>query len=393
MALCPDPVSSPPLAKGDGLHQQVLGSFPLCEVTEEDLFQNPHFCRLLSSLSQRIDSTGLTASLKRELEKVGSELSLQQQTVFVLRNCFSPRGGQAEREMQAQKLGWLRSESLHRLLQEMLQDYSGRKHHSQIPPEDGKFYGTLEQCLLVAQCARQLDPSPTTAQDQPQLLGLSSQLVLDLFPSEQDVKRMKQRLLGLLEETLQKKCQTILAYYQPDWEGESAGLKMAKLSQLPDLLESERKRLESERQKAKENAIQLQSLTHSYLTELLGCIQILQSLILDHRLKAQNELDRKKTQYLEAKCEIIIHKIRMEMLQVQLDSYAPQKIAVHRKIREMLESELQSEQSEKQSAEMMLSSFEILGQDFETLVKEYSRLRQEIDNKKWALQEFSQHSH
>nr|XP_006640786.1 PREDICTED: HAUS augmin-like complex subunit 4 isoform X2 [Lepisosteus oculatus] len=368
MALCPDPVSSPPLAKGDGLHQQVLGSFPLCEVTEEDLFQNPHFCRLLSSLSQRIDSTGLTASLKRELEK-------------------------AEREMQAQKLGWLRSESLHRLLQEMLQDYSGRKHHSQIPPEDGKFYGTLEQCLLVAQCARQLDPSPTTAQDQPQLLGLSSQLVLDLFPSEQDVKRMKQRLLGLLEETLQKKCQTILAYYQPDWEGESAGLKMAKLSQLPDLLESERKRLESERQKAKENAIQLQSLTHSYLTELLGCIQILQSLILDHRLKAQNELDRKKTQYLEAKCEIIIHKIRMEMLQVQLDSYAPQKIAVHRKIREMLESELQSEQSEKQSAEMMLSSFEILGQDFETLVKEYSRLRQEIDNKKWALQEFSQHSH
>ncbi|MGH0166294.1 UNVERIFIED_CONTAM: hypothetical protein FKN15_050339, partial [Acipenser sinensis] len=174
------------------------------------------------------------------------------------------------------------------------------------------FYETLEQCLLVTQCVRELDPSSTTAEDKPQLLGLSKQNVLDRMPPDQ---------------------------------------------------------------------------------ELLGCIQILQSLILDHRLRAQNDLDRKKTQYMEAKCQIIILKIRMEMLQVQLDTYTPKKIAVHRTIRDTLESALKSEQVERQSSQRMLSSFEILGKDFEAVVKEYSRLRQEIKNRKWALQEFSQYSH
>ncbi|XP_066568972.1 HAUS augmin-like complex subunit 4 isoform X2 [Amia ocellicauda] len=347
---------------------RVLAAFPLCPVTEEDLSQNPHFCRLLSALSQHIDDTGLTVALKNELEK-------------------------AERELQLQKLGWLRSESLYRLLQEMIQEHHVTKHHSQPLQEDSEFYETLEQCLLVAQCARMLDPSPTTTQVQAQLMGLTPKHVLDLMPPELDVKRMKQRLVRKLEEKLQKKCFTLLTYYQPDWEDEPEGLKTLKLSRLPEMLENERKRLESQRERGRERAVMLQRQAHGYLTELLGCMQILQSLILDHRLKAQNELDRKKTEYMEAKCQIIIPKIRLEMLQVQLDTYTPQKIAVHRKIRDALKSELQREEAEKQSAERMLSSFEILGQDFEVLVKEYAQLRQEIDNKKWALHEFSQHNH
>lgn len=46
--------------------------------------------------------------------------------------------------------------------------------------------------------------------------------------------------------------------------------------------------------------------------EVMGCIQILQSLILDYRLKVQRELDRKKVEYLEAKCQIVCGKIRWE---------------------------------------------------------------------------------
>ncbi|MGH0117790.1 UNVERIFIED_CONTAM: hypothetical protein FKN15_039961 [Acipenser sinensis] len=252
MSVCPDPASVPSLARGDGLHEQVLTSLPMCQMSEDDLSQNPQFSKLLSALCQHMDETGLTIQLKKKLQK---------------------------------------------------------------------FYETLEQCLLVTQCVRELDPSSTTAEDKPQLLGLSKQNVLDRMPSDQDAKRMRQRL------------------------------------------------------------------------ELLGCIQILQSLILDHRLRAQNDLDRKKTQYMEAKCQIIILKIRMEMLQVQLDTYTPKKIAVHHTIRDTLESALKSEQVERQSSQRMLSSFEILGKDFEAVVKEYSRLRQEIKNRKWALQEFSQYSH
>lgn len=42
----------------------------------------------------------------------------------------------------------------------------------------------MERCLLVAQCVRQLDPSNTTNQDQPSVLGLTPQLVMELMPSE-----------------------------------------------------------------------------------------------------------------------------------------------------------------------------------------------------------------
>jgi len=48
----------------------VLSAFPLCEMTEEDLIQNPLFCKLLATLSQHVDRTGLTQHLRRDLEKV-----------------------------------------------------------------------------------------------------------------------------------------------------------------------------------------------------------------------------------------------------------------------------------------------------------------------------------
>jgi len=44
--------------------------------------------------------------------------------------------------------------------------------------------------------------------------------------------------------------------------------------------------------------------------ELTRCIQHLQTLILDHRLRIQSQLDCKKLDYLEAKCELVMQKIR-----------------------------------------------------------------------------------
>lgn len=42
----------------------------------------------------------------------------------------------------------------------------------------------MEKSLLVSQCIRQLDPSSTTNQDQPCILGLNPQQVMELMPSE-----------------------------------------------------------------------------------------------------------------------------------------------------------------------------------------------------------------
>lgn len=62
----------------------VVASLPLCDVTEEDLTQNPQLCKLLATLSQHVDQHGLTVPLKTELEKVsqgtGSKETLHSQT-------------------------------------------------------------------------------------------------------------------------------------------------------------------------------------------------------------------------------------------------------------------------------------------------------------------------
>nr|XP_020471951.1 HAUS augmin-like complex subunit 4 [Monopterus albus] len=355
------------LGRGDSLHQQVLASFPLCDMTEEDLIQNPQFCKLLATLAQHVDQTGLTVPLKTELDKV-------------------------EQKLQSQRRYWLRSESLYRGLQEMIQDHCVRKCHGTVPPDQNMFCETMEKCLLVAQCLRQLDDSSSNDQDQPSVLGLKPQQVMELLPSEKSVQRMKQSLPRELEKHLKKKCLSLLSYYQPEWENESEGLKNSKLSHLSAQLEGEKKRTESLKETCRENTVLLQRHTQLYLSELIKCIQLLQSLILDHRLKIQTDLDRKKLDYLEGKCELVSQKIKTEMVEIQLDTYTSDTISAHRKIREKLESELKACRLEKQSVELKLASFEILGKEFEALAEEYCRLRQEIEMKNWALKEFTQHS-
>ncbi|XP_076867507.1 HAUS augmin-like complex subunit 4 [Brachyhypopomus gauderio] len=364
MLQCPDSACGSSVGKGDSLHHQVMAAFPLCHLTEEDLIQNPLFCKVLATLSQHIDRTGLTLPLRKELE-------------------------QAQRELCLQRLGWLRSESLYRLLQEMIQEQVFHQHQSGGPPAGDNFYSTLEQCLFVATCVRQLDPSRSVTEAQPPILGLSAEEVLRQMPSKQDVLQMKQRLPTELQKHLKKKLFSLLSYYQPDGENESEGLRSVKLSKLPGLLAAERGRVDLLAERNRENTLTLQRQTHSYLMELLECMQLLQTLVLDFRLKVQKDLDRKKIEYFEAKCEIGIQKIRAEMLAVQLDTYTRDKIAAHRKITEELGAQLQAAQVEKHSLESKLASFEIYGKEFEALAEEYCRLRQEITTRSWALREFT----
>lgn len=43
---------------------------------------------------------------------------------------------QAEKELRVQKLGWLRLESVHRILQEMVQEHHFRWHHAGTAPAE-----------------------------------------------------------------------------------------------------------------------------------------------------------------------------------------------------------------------------------------------------------------
>ncbi|XP_072480706.1 HAUS augmin-like complex subunit 4 isoform X4 [Notamacropus eugenii] len=110
---------------GEGMEllQQVCSKqLPPCNLTEEDLLQNPHFSKLLLSVSQYMDESGLSTTLAEEQ-------------------------AEAWKEVRLQKTAWLRSEILQRLIQEMLVNYYVKTQDTNLTPEDKKDFLRMRECL------------------------------------------------------------------------------------------------------------------------------------------------------------------------------------------------------------------------------------------------------
>lgn len=106
---------------------------------------------------------------------------------------------------------------------------------------------------------------------------------------------------------------------------------------------------------------------------------------------------------------------RLEELSVLVDTYSPEKVEVHRAIRyggvpvgrggalagthpsplprASLQGAVQQQEQELATARKILAAYESLGPEFEGLVQEYAQLCGSIENKRWALQEFSKGCH
>uniref|UniRef100_A0A2K5RU38 HAUS augmin like complex subunit 4 n=1 Tax=Cebus imitator TaxID=2715852 RepID=A0A2K5RU38_CEBIM len=143
---------------GEGMEilQQVCSKqLPPCNLSKEDLLQNPYFSKLLLSLSQHVDESGLSLTLAKEQ-------------------------AQAWKEVRLHKTTWLRSEILHRVIQELLVDYYVKMQDTNLTSEDKKFHETLEQRLLVTELTRLVGPSQE--REIPSLLGLEKADLLELMP-------------------------------------------------------------------------------------------------------------------------------------------------------------------------------------------------------------------
>lgn len=109
-----------------------------CHLREEDLLQNPHFSKLLLSLSQHMDECGLSLILAKEQTQVralGEGADREEEVGPYLRR-FSVF--QAWKEVRLHKTKWLRFEILHRVIQELLVDYYVKIQDTNLTSEDKK---------------------------------------------------------------------------------------------------------------------------------------------------------------------------------------------------------------------------------------------------------------
>ncbi|XP_004584963.2 HAUS augmin-like complex subunit 4 [Ochotona princeps] len=344
------------------LHRVCNKQFPPCNLSEEDLLQNPYFSKLLLSLSQHVDESGLRLTLAEEQ-------------------------AQAWKEVRVHKTTWLRSEILQRIIQELLVDYYVKTQDTNITSEDKKFHETLEQRLLVTELSRLLGPSQET--EKPPLLGLGKADLLELMPPSEDFTWMRARLQQEVEEQLKKKCFALLCYHDPNSDADSETLKAVKVWKLAEVLVGEKRQCQDAKRLQKEQMVLLERKSATYSQVLLRCLALLQRLLQEHRLKTQSELDRINAQYLEIKCSAMILKLRMEELKILSDTYTAEKVEVHRLIRDRLEGAIRLQEQDMEKSRQVLNTYEVLGEEFDRLVKEYTQLKQATENKRWALQEFN----
>lgn len=344
------------------LQQVCSRRLPPCNLSEEDLLQNPHFSKLLLSLSQHVDESGLGRSLAKEQ-------------------------AQAWKEVRLHKTTWLRSEILQRVIQELLLDYYVKIQDTNVTSEDKKFHETLEQQLLVTQLTQLLGPSQERVM--PPLLGLEKADLLELIPPSEDFVWMRARLPLEIEEQLKKKCFTLLCYHDPNSDSDHETLKAAKVWKLAEILVSEKQQCQDAKSQQKEQVVLLEKKSATYSQVLLRCLALLHRLLQEHRLRTQSELDRINAQYLEFKCSAMILKLRMEELKILSDTYTAEKVEVHRLIRDRLEGAIRLQEQDMEKSRQVLNTYEVLGEEFDKLVKEYTQLKQTTENRRWALQEFN----
>ncbi|XP_053219846.1 HAUS augmin-like complex subunit 4 [Podarcis raffonei] len=342
------------------LRQPGCGScLPPCSLTDEDLAAYPGLANLLLGLTSHMDSSGLSVHLAQQMEE-------------------------ARKELQRCRGNWLKWEVVHRLLQEALRELG-----TGLSPRDQKFLEVLEQQLSVAELKRMLDLGPSLQDAQPSLLGLEASDLQELLPPNQELEQMRKHLPAELEKRLKSKCLAVLGYYLPESDGAGEAARAAMLGTLAERLAAEKRHLRESQARHQELVGLLEQQKAAYPQVLLRCLAILKRLARELRLNAQSELDYFSTQYLETKCNAMFFKIRLEELSILLETYTPEKVDVHRMMRDKLQAALSQEEQDLATSRKIVSNYETLGPDFEELVKEYARLQAIIENRRWALREFS----
>lgn len=357
------PMASVSGTVGAELLQQGRGSsLPPSSLTDEDLAAYPGLASLLMCLTKHMDSSGLSIGLVQQMEE-------------------------AKKELHLHRANWLKWETLHRLLQESLRELA-----TELAPEDRKFLEILEQQLLAAEMRQILDGGSSLQGTQSSLLGLVPSDLVELLPSNQELEQIRKHLPGELEKHLKPKCLSLLSYYQPESDGAGERARVAMLGTLAERLAVEKQRLQEANTRNQELVRLLEQQKAAYPQALLRCIALLKRLAQEHRLGNQSGLDRDNTKYLETKCEAMFLKLQLEELSVVLDTYTPEKLDVHRIIRDKLQAAVGQEEKDLTTFRNILSDYETLGPEFEELVKEYTCLQDKIANFHWMLNEITIHS-
>lgn len=331
------------------------------QLTARDVHQNPEFVKLLSSLTQHLNNEGITVQVQKDYQ-------------------------QAQEEIRHAKHTWLLQNVLYQELKELLLDYELKGQEVAMSSDDKQFHSILQECLTLAEVEDYLDCNPDPGSEVT-LLGLSKDYLYHQNPYKKNLPYLQQKLIPEIEDRLRKNCENLVDFYEPQNEAGNSQLTFAKSSQLPAMVETDRHKLEEEKKLLKKERQNKDRQFSLYYQTLLDSLELIEQLISRHKLQNQAEHDTVTTEWLVARCDGLCLKIRLMELQILCDTYTKETVKALSKVREHLDVAMKEKRKEYTHATEALKSYESVGMGFDDLVEQYKILKEEIENKQWALNE------
>ncbi|OWF49879.1 HAUS augmin-like complex subunit 4 [Mizuhopecten yessoensis] len=331
------------------------------DLSAEDVQNQPEFCQLLSVLTNHISNEGVSTLVQKDLL-------------------------QAEEELKHEKHSWLLQKILYHELEELLRDYDIKSQDTALSTEDRQFHTILQETLTRAEISDYLDcsPDPTSTDT---LLGLSKTELSQQNPHRKHLPFIQQKLIPDIEKRLREKCDSLINFHQTGLEEDDVEPAFNPTTQLPALVESDKHQL----QKTK---AQLKTVKHNkdkqfwqYYKTLIDSLGVLEEVVAKHRFQNQTEQNTVTTEWLVGRCDGLCLKIRLLEMQVLCDTYTKDTVKALHSVRDHLDSNFRETDKEFHHVCQALRSYESVGMGFDELVEEFRKLKEEKDNKQWALTE------
>ncbi|XP_069797175.1 HAUS augmin-like complex subunit 4 [Narcine bancroftii] len=352
-------------ASGEQLSRAASQALPHLHLSPGTLGQYPGLSRLLLALNQRLDQTGLSLHLKREMDLVYVDL----------RQC---------------RRQWLVAHTLERTVEELLDQHHAARADQTPTPEDKQFVGVLERCWVLGRCHRGLDVQGAVCDpEHPPLLSLGKRHLNQLNPTNVEQQAMRERLIIELEERLAAQCLDLMSYVWPQYETESRSRRLTRCRTLQDWIQTQEQHLNSLREQSLTNRLVLRRQSIICLTVLNHISELLHTLAETHYLTQRPLLDHSLKDYLQLKAQALVTKLGLLRLELQHEAFNQDVVGAHQAIRQELSHALSTEEIRRSKLQGQVDLYQLLGPEFEELAQEYSRLLNLVEHRCWVLREFS----
>ncbi|ESN99728.1 hypothetical protein HELRODRAFT_192765 [Helobdella robusta] len=319
----------------------------MSEICEKYNHQN--FEKLLLNLSKKVNGDGVSMSLQQKCDQAFQHLKVERETYFRTKIFYD------------------------HVVSSFLERKNNSINNESHPENDDPIWEMFTKSCVIDFFEGTTDGS---------ILGLNK----DAFHIGSDEKKflfsIQSAMLSRVETRIQEQYDALLEVFGEIYNTQSdpASHLLAQEMELEQL-----KKQLTVHQSTKKQLFQ------EYFKSLSSSCGVLLELMKTYRVDKLISNNTVTINWLLSHCEALNFKIKMQEYQLLAEIYTKDSIKALNVIRnELLKQDAQTSVELARMSDL-LTTYEAVGPEFKRIVHEYSRIRDEIENKKWALDEFEKH--